>query len=76
MRVTLLVLLRVIHDTPKWKGLIAGESESDILAQFAVYKAAERMSKDEMFENGVFVKAFFQAKALCINNFHISVVAV
>ncbi len=38
------------------------ETESDVLAQLAVYRAAHNMSKAEMVENGVFVKAFFQAK--------------
>lgn len=50
------------YDEPKWKRLINGERESDILAQLAVYKAAERMNKDEMFESGIFIKAFYQAK--------------
>lgn len=45
-----------------WRLLIGGESESDVLAQLAVYKAAEKMSKSEMIEKGVFVKAFYQAK--------------
>lgn len=45
-----------------WRKLTPEEKESDVLAELAVYKAAEKMSKDEMAKGGVFLKAFFQAK--------------
>lgn len=45
-----------------WGKLCPGETESDIMAQLAVFEAAREMSKEGMVENGVFVKAFFQAK--------------
>lgn len=50
------------YETPKWKRLVGTEDSSDLMAQLAVWKAAERMQKDEMIDNGIFVKAFFQAK--------------
>jgi HrpA-like RNA helicase len=46
---------------PAWRKLCAGEETSDVLAQLAVYQAAQEMDKDEMRKNGVFVKAYFQA---------------
>lgn len=45
-----------------WSQLCPGEKESDVLAQLAVYEAAERMKKEEMAKNGVFVRAYYQAK--------------
>ncbi|MDD3006783.1 MAG: helicase-related protein [Candidatus Pacebacteria bacterium] len=45
-----------------WSRLCPGENESDIMAQLAVYQAAENMTKEEMTKNGVFVKAYYQAK--------------
>jgi HrpA-like RNA helicase len=48
--------------TRLWTKLCAGEIDSDIMAQLAVYRAACNMSKDEMAKNGVFIKAFYQAK--------------
>lgn len=50
------------YEQPAWKKLLNGEQESDVMAQLAVYKQAEAMNKDLMFQNGVFVKAFYQAK--------------
>lgn len=50
------------HEVPAWRQLVPDEHESDVMAQLAVYKAAQAMSKDEMRENGVFIKAYFQAK--------------
>ncbi len=48
---------------PIWRGYFCpNEKESDIMAQLAVYNGAQRLSKDQLFEKGVFVKAFFQAK--------------
>lgn len=38
------------------------EGESDIMAQLAVFRAAENMTKEAMIENGIFIKAFFEAK--------------
>jgi len=52
------------YETPAWRQLCASERESDVLAQLAVYNTAEGMSKTEMVENGVFVKAFFKAKEI------------
>ncbi len=52
------------YETPAWRQLCASERESDALAQLAVYNKAEGMSKSEMVENGVFVKAFFKAKEI------------
>ena len=45
-----------------WRKLVGGESESDLIAQLKVFEAASVMSKDEMRDNGVHTKAFFQAK--------------
>jgi HrpA-like RNA helicase len=50
------------YETPKWKRLVGTEDSSDLMAQLAVWKAAENMQKDEMVDNGIFIKAFFQAK--------------
>lgn len=50
------------YEVPAWRKLVAGEEESDVIAQLAIYKMAERMTKDQMRENGIFVKSFFQAK--------------
>jgi len=50
------------YDDPPWKKLCEGEFESDIMAQLMVWKKAEKMSKDQLRENGVFAKAFYQAK--------------
>jgi len=47
---------------PQWRRLVTGEDSSDLMAQLAIWKLAEKMSKDEMIKNGIFVKAFFQAK--------------
>lgn len=52
------------YTSPKWKKLVASETGSDVMAQLAVYQQAETMSADEMRENGIFVKAFFQAKSM------------
>ena len=49
-------------EEPVWKTLVGDEQSSDLMAQLAVWRAAERMSKDQMREQGVFAKAFFQAK--------------
>ncbi len=49
-------------ETPKWRSLIGTEDSSDLMAQLAVWKAAENMQKDVMVDNGIFVRAFFQAK--------------
>lgn len=46
----------------KWRALTDGEVESDLMAQLKVFQAASRMSKDEMYDNGVHSKAFFQAR--------------
>lgn len=45
-----------------WGRLCPGEDSSDVMAQLAVYHAALEMNKSQMKENGVFIKAFFQAK--------------
>lgn len=45
-----------------WGNLCPNERESDVMAQLAIFRAAENMSKADMVENGVFVKAFYQAK--------------
>lgn len=45
-----------------WRELCPDEKDSDIMAQLAVFRAAESMSKSEMVEKGVFIKAFYQAK--------------
>lgn len=45
-----------------WGNLCPNERESDVMAQLAIFRAAENMSKTDMVENGVFVKAFYQAK--------------
>lgn len=45
-----------------WGKLCPGEHDSDILAQLAVYKAAEKMGRKEMVEKGVFAKAFYHAR--------------
>jgi len=45
-----------------WGQLCPGERGSDIMAQLAVYQAAENMRNEEMAKNGVFVKAYYQAK--------------
>lgn len=50
------------YEQPAWRKLVPGETESDIIAQLAVFHAANGMSKDEMVECGVFAKAYFQAK--------------
>ncbi len=50
------------YETPAWRKLCPGEESSDVLAQFAVFKAAGSMSKDELFENGIHSKAYQQAK--------------
>lgn len=48
---------------PVWRDYFCpNEKESDIMAQLAVYNGAQRLNKDQLFEKGVFVKAFFQAK--------------
>jgi HrpA-like RNA helicase len=45
-----------------WHHLCPKENESDVMAQLAVYKAAENMTKDDMVKNGIFIKAYYQAK--------------
>lgn len=45
-----------------WKKLCVGETESDIMAQHTVYKAALNMNNDKMRDNGVHTKAFYQVK--------------
>jgi ATP-dependent helicase HrpA len=50
------------YEKPKWLILCLGEFESDLMAQLMVWKRADGMRPDEMRENGVHVKAFFQAK--------------
>jgi len=45
-----------------WSRLCPGENESDVMAQSAVYKAAEGMRKEDMAKNGVFAKAYYQVK--------------
>lgn len=50
------------YEKPKWLALCTGEQESDLMAQLAVWKRADGMRADEMRENGVHVKAFFQAR--------------
>ncbi len=45
-----------------WKRFCEGEDSSDIMAQLSVWNAAEKMSKKQMLENGIYAKAFFQAK--------------
>ena len=52
------------YDIPEWRKLVVGETSSDVMAQLAVYRAAEKMFYDEMRENGVHTKGFSQAKAL------------
>jgi ATP-dependent helicase HrpA len=47
-----------------WKWLVADEDTSDALAQLSLYKQAELMSKDEMIDNAIFIKAFYQVKNL------------
>lgn len=50
------------YELPKWLALCAGEQESDLMAQLSVWKRADGMRANEMRENGIHVKAFFQAK--------------
>ncbi len=50
------------YETAKWRKLVVTEDSSDLMAQLLVWKAAESMSKDKMVENGIFVKAIFQAR--------------
>jgi ATP-dependent helicase HrpA len=50
------------YEEPAWRKLCMGEETSDILAQLTVWKQAERMNKGQMLDNGVFAKAYFQAK--------------
>lgn len=50
------------YEEPAWKKLCVGEESSDILAQLMVWKQAESMNSKQMLDNGVFAKAFFQAK--------------
>jgi ATP-dependent helicase HrpA len=50
------------YEEPAWRKLCRGEETSDILAQLSVWKQAERMNKTQMFDNGIFAKAYFQAK--------------
>ncbi len=45
-----------------WQRLTGGETQSDAIAQLRVFKAARNMSKSEMYENGILIKAFYQAK--------------
>ena len=45
-----------------WRQMAPGNDISDALAQLQVYKACGDMKPDDMRENGVFVKAYFQAK--------------
>jgi len=52
-----------VDATPIWKARFCPkETESDIMAQLAVYRGAENMSNDERWKNGVFVKAYHKAK--------------
>lgn len=46
---------------PAWRKLCRGEETSDVLAQLAVFQAAREMDKEGMRNNGIFVKAYFQA---------------
>ncbi len=50
------------YEVPEWRKLIGGEQSSDLMAQLAVWRAAENMRRDKMQEKGIFAKAFFQAK--------------
>lgn len=45
-----------------WQRLAAGETGSDMVAQLLAYKACGSMTREEMREGGIFVKAFYQAK--------------
>lgn len=47
---------------PRWLKLCPGEESSDVMAQLMIYKAAKDMTKEQMKEAGIFVKAYFQAK--------------
>jgi HrpA-like RNA helicase len=49
-------------DIPAWKKLCEDEQGSDVIAQLFVWQQAERMNSKQMHENGIFPKAFFQAK--------------
>lgn len=45
-----------------WRVLTGGEQTSDLIAQMKVWREAYRMNKEAMRENGVFAKAYFQAR--------------
>jgi HrpA-like RNA helicase len=46
---------------PRWKALVPGEYESDVMAQLELFKLARNMNKMDMVENGIFPKAYFKA---------------
>ncbi len=51
------------YSYPKWRRLTS-EYESDVLAQIDVFNAAMNMSKEELQENDIHLKAFFRAKEI------------
>lgn len=54
----------VFRKDPAWRELIQGEKLSDWIAQLLVWKAARRMSKDELRKNGISPKSYFKAREI------------
>ena len=64
--ITIAAILEVGEITDRkndmWRHLVRDESQSDVMAQLAIYKAAEEMSDPEMDYYGIHRKAFYRAR--------------
>jgi HrpA-like RNA helicase len=49
---------------PDWRRMVPQECESDIMAQLAVWKMAESMTKNEMHDKGISIRNYFRAKEI------------
>lgn len=47
-----------------WRKFIGAEEGSDLIAQLMVYRAASRLDRRELAENGIFPKAYYRAKEI------------
>lgn len=49
---------------PDWRRMVPDEHESDVMGQLSVWEQAGNMTKEEMYERGISLRDYFQAKEI------------